>query len=234
MVAIAILGLTTGWSRVRNIGKKELDVKLSAFFDLKDEVISRIDFRVEAGHQDVAFEVQVGYGYGVPVQWATLDLRQYAIPEVQQGKVGSPNRRLSLVRHKITKFTFVTVWNKGRRAVIRTVEPDIQPIFKDIRLGSMYPEIYARFVGLSKVIEKKYVVVFNQPPFLVAKREPDGAIKQIRTKEPVLFVPADSRRGKELIRKREASLGRKKRDVRITVFKRDDSTTQVSMTKGDS
>jgi hypothetical protein len=62
-------------------------------------------------------------------------------------------------------------------------------------------EVYARFVGLRKLIEKRYVVVYNKPPWTKTKDEP-----LTQAHGPVELVDADSDRGQGLLARREKDL----------------------------
>jgi hypothetical protein len=163
--------------------------------------IYRFGFEIRAGKTAIdALEVQVSHGYGLPGEWVNLDLRDYDFNEVEKGKEGDPVKRISLLSHDIQRCTFVTfhvmpVEAPSPRAEIRftmrTFDSTKQPKFAKLGYEIPFFEVYARFVGLPRPIEKRYVVVYNKPPW----RPPSN--------EPVELVDASSDRGKELVARRE-------------------------------
>jgi hypothetical protein len=159
--------------------------------------IIRFDFEIRAGEEKIdALEVQVGHGHsGSPIEWVNVDLRQYDFEEVEKGKAGDPIKRISLLSHDIQRFTFVTFYvitPAEIRFTMRTLDPNKQKKFTKLLWITPFFEVYARFVGLTKEVVKRYVVVYNKPPW--------GLNSSTGWANPhVELVEADSDRGKQLL-----------------------------------
>lgn len=159
--------------------------------------IVKFDFEVRAGKEEInALEVQVGHGHsGSPTEWVNLDLREYDFNEVEKGKSGEPLKRISLLSHGIQKITYVTFYvitPNEIRFTMRTYDPSKQSKFTKLLWITPFFEVYARFVGLTKAIEKRYIVVYNKPPW--------GFNSKTGWSNPhVELVEADSDRGRQLL-----------------------------------
>jgi hypothetical protein len=164
-------------------------------------LIHRFDFEIRAGKTAIdALEVQVGHGYGFPGEWVNLDLREYDFNEVEKGKSGDPIKRIALLSHDIQKCTFVTFYvitPTEIRFTMRTSDSTKQPKYTKLIWVTPLFEVYARFVGLAKAIEKRYIVVYNKPP----SRAVSGT--EVPRNEPVELVDASSERGQQLLEYRQ-------------------------------
>lgn len=203
LVAIAILGIALTWPHLSKIGKQhELTIDFDVFHDSRKSV-SMFDFTVECGDKKVdALEVQVAHGYKLPFDaWANLDLRRYAIEEVEKGKDGQAVTRIEMLRHSLRRFTFVTVWaDNDKRTIMRVVDDSNQAVPMLSRWISPYPELFVKFVGLENPMEKRYIVVFHKPPWI--SRTKDGK----PSNRPAELVDADSERGRKLLIERDSVL----------------------------
>lgn len=159
----------------------------------------RFDFEIRAGKTGIdALEVQVGHGYGFPTEWVNLDLREYDFSEVEKGKSGDPIKRMAFLSHDIQRFTFVTFYvitPTEIRFTMRTFDPTKQLKYTKLIWVTPLFEVYARFVGLARPIEKRYIVVYNKPPWRSGTEEPPN--------EPVELVDASSERGHKLLEYRQ-------------------------------
>jgi hypothetical protein len=185
-----------GRGRVTEETSEDLRILLNENTFLLPPII-RFDFELRAGKEPIgALEIQVGHGHsGSPTEWVNLDLRQYDFQEVEKGKVGEPIKRISLLGHDIQRITFVTfyvVTPTEIRFTMRTFDPNKQRNYTKLLWATPFFEVYARFVGLTKEVQKRYVVVYNKPPW--------GVDTKTGWSNPhVELVEADSTRGKELL-----------------------------------
>ncbi len=165
----------------------------------------KFDYEIRASQIPIdTLEVQVAYGYPDPLRWANLDLREYSFTEAETGKTGEPVQRISLLRHDVKRFTFVTIWYKDKKAKIRATmrtmdSASMVPVdFKKIP-WLPWLRFYVRFIGLQKIIQKEYMIDYNEPPWEIGSNIP--------SKRPVELVEADSDRGRELIAAEEREYG---------------------------
>ncbi len=151
----------------------ELEVSIHKHHDVSGfpkSFIDKFDFEVITSEKKVdALEVQVAIGYASPIKWVNLDLREYQTTEVDSGKSGEPTKRLSLLSHDSKRFTLITFFFDAKEGIDRTVtiktsDPTEQEELDRMRF-SFPPTIYVRFAGLEKELERRYIVVFNKPPW---------------------------------------------------------------------
>lgn len=206
LTLIAIGGLSWGWKpeierwlKERHIEEPQIRLIQHDFINTTRPFV-KFDFEIIAGQLPIeALEVQVAYGYPNPLRWVNLDLREYSFTEAETGKKDEPVQRMSLLRNDVKKFTFVTAWCKDKKARIqatmRTIDSDstLPANFKKI---SYLPwlRFYVRFIGLQKVIQKEYLIDYNEPPWGLSRT-------------PIRLVEVDSDRGQELIANEKKEYG---------------------------
>lgn len=100
-----------------------------------------------------------------------------------------------MLSHGVRGFTFVTVWaDNDKRTIMRVVDDSNQAEPMLARPGSPYFELFVKFVGLENPMEKRYIVIFNKPPFSKKNR-------------PAELVDEDSDRGRKLLLERDWGSG---------------------------
>ena len=180
------------------------EVRLSPNIDLSRGIVV-YNLTVVSGENAIRrFEAQVSYGYGVPTKWANLDLREYSLEELLDGKEGKPKKGIPLLRNDQRTFTLVGLWSREDRGTFKTVGTSDGFFFKNIYWLDPFPEIYVKFVGVTEPKGKDYVVSF-------AKDTQDPSV-DLFSKETKL--------AKHCIAKREQIVGRKLADDKITVWNR--------------
>lgn len=165
--------------------------------------IVKFDFEIRSEVKIGALKVHVGVGYGTASHLVLLDLREYQTTEVQPGKHGSPVEEISFLSHDRRQFTFITFFFLAKdkiekTATIRIVDAGTQPEFQGMIFASPYPIIHAKFSGLPTNVEKRYLVVYNEPPWIDSN---NGTITNL----PVELLDADADRAKQLMRKYEVA-----------------------------
>jgi hypothetical protein len=170
------------------------EVRMTAYFETipPNEDQARFDYHIVAGDRNIRrLRVQVAYGYGEPLTWATLDLRPYSFEEARTRKSGKQTKQMRLGSHQDYVFTFLSIWAHTQRASFKTIDPPAEVPFENVYWKSPYPEVYIRFAGLRKEILEGWVVKFNKPPWKPVLNE------------PVCLFPISSPEGKALIAERE-------------------------------
>ncbi len=183
-------------------------------------------------------QVQVSYGWGshltflqrlkrllyhppetaTHTAWLALDMRDFSPEELVRGKEGQRTRELALEQHDFRKFTFATFYAQEKRIRFAVTEEPIHgAILSNAILVTPNPEIVAKFIGLPRAIMKKYIAVYNPPPWA-----PD--------RPAVDLIDASKRRAKRLIFEREKMLGRIGKNRYLTMFSpvHDGVITQVT------
>jgi hypothetical protein len=140
--------------------------------------------------------------------WFPLDLRDFSPEELVRGKSGQPAREIALEQHDLKRCSFVTFYAQEKRARFAVTEEPIHgAVFSNAILVTPNPEIVAKFIGLPRATVKKYVAVYNSPPWGPDRRAVD-------------LIDASKRKAKHVIFEREKMLGRIGTNDPVTVFEK--------------
>lgn len=138
--------------------------------------------------------------------WFQLDMRDFSPEELVRGKPGQPAKEIALEQHDLKKFSFVTFYAQEKRVRFAvTEEPVHGAIFSNAILLTPNPEIVAKFIGLPRAVVKRYVAVYNPPPWA-----PD--------RPAVDLIDARKKKARCLIIEREKMLGRSGTETAAEVF----------------